>query len=151
VVFLVLSPVSGSLVPRIVVAGYPRLFATSRLSYRSFGVNCQVGTGLGGIKVYISYEDAQWLNQLADIADSYIRTNVFDAIAALGRAHSTVTVAYADSSAQFTGHRLCSGSRWFNGAELTFIVPPRPKQVSFHPNAQGQDAYARAIMPLLRS
>ncbi|MFI7598238.1 SGNH/GDSL hydrolase family protein [Actinoplanes sp. NPDC049681] len=135
---------------QLVVASYPRMFATSRLGYRTFGVNCKVGTGLGGVGVYISYADAQWLNDLADAADAYIRSSIRDANAALKRARSTVTIDYADSSAQFTDHRLCSGSRWFNGAELTFTVPPRAKQVSFHPNAQGQDAYARAVLAKIR-
>lgn len=134
---------------RLVVAGYPRLFATSRAGYNG-GLRCKVGTGAGVIPVHMLYADAQWLNGLADEINGYIRAAVADANRTLEQARSTVVIDYADTNAQFTDHRLCSGDRWFNGVELTFPKPParpQPKQVSLHPNAHGQDAYARAVLP----
>jgi hypothetical protein len=42
-------------------------------------------------------------------------------------------------------HSICSGDKWFNGAQLTIAKKPKPKQTSFHPNVRGQQEYARVI------
>jgi hypothetical protein len=135
---------------RLVVAGYPRMFATSRFGYRTSGTFCKVGTGAGLVPILMHYEDAQWLNDLAGDANRYISTAVDEANRTLRRAGSKVVVDFAATSGKFTDHRLCGGDRWFNGVELTFPDGPgfpKPKQVSFHPNAHGQDAYASAVVP----
>jgi hypothetical protein len=135
---------------RLVVAGYPRMFATSRWGYdfyRDGRLTCKVGTGVGAIEVRIDYNDAQWLNQLADRANEQIERHVGDANRALQRARSTVRVDYVSTNRAFEDHRLCSGKRWFNGVELTFGPPPKRKQVSLHPNDKGQKAYAGVVVP----
>lgn len=45
---------------------------------------------------------------------------------------------YVDVREAFTGHAICSGSEWLNGLSL-------PLMESFHPNRQGQAAYADLV------
>jgi hypothetical protein len=143
---------------RLIVTGYPRLFADSRWGY-DFGSACKVGTGTRfvGTKpvvlpVYVSYDDAQWLNQLADTANTQIQYWVDTANQRLASAGKTARVQFAPISPAFNNHRLCSGSRWFNGIEFSGPFSrdllPKPKQVSFHPNTAGQQAYASVVAPI---
>jgi hypothetical protein len=45
---------------------------------------------------------------------------------------------FVDVRGPFTGHAICSGSEWLNGLSL-------PLMESFHPNRQGQAAYADLV------
>lgn len=45
---------------------------------------------------------------------------------------------FVDARVAFTGHAICSGSEWLNGLSL-------PLMESFHPNRQGQVAYADLV------
>ena len=146
---------------KLIVAGYPRLFGDSRWGYDA-GYACKVGTAtrvFGNVTAvlpaYISFDDAQWLNDLADSANFQIKLGVDNANRALARAGKTSRVTFAPISPAFTGHRLCSGSRWFNGIEFSGPfsrdVIPAAKQVSFHPNNDGQKAYARVVAPIALS
>jgi len=144
---------------RLVVTGYPRLFADSRWGY-DLGTACKVGTGTRFVgphpvvlPVYISYDDAQWLNGLADSANTQLKRWATTANNALISAHRAARVEFAPISPAFDNHRLCSGSRWFNGIEFSGPFSgdalPKPKQVSFHPNNQGQKAYASVVVPMI--
>jgi hypothetical protein len=46
---------------------------------------------------------------------------------------------YVDPFDQFTGHELCSSVSYFNGADAFH------PGYSYHPNSQGQAAYANAV------
>jgi hypothetical protein len=139
------------------VAGYPRLFAESRWGY---GLNkesgttlaCKVGTVAGTSGVFISHADAQWLNSVADQANAKIKAAV--AQAHLHAKSRSVAVRYANVSKEFTDHRICSGDKWINGAQMTSVADrqiPSAKRTSFHPAEAGQRAYARAVLPDLWS
>ena len=42
----------------------------------------------------------------------------------------------------FQGHRICDqGAKWLNGAQID-ILAQQSRQTSFHPNTDGQHAYA---------
>ncbi|GGK99462.1 hypothetical protein GCM10012284_37360 [Mangrovihabitans endophyticus] len=138
----------------LVVTGYPRIFAESRWGYDRSGptFSCKVGTNTGGLHYRVKYEDAQWLNGLADDINRAIGSHVDAANAYLRGRGLAVRVVFAPSSGQFTNHRLCSGSKWFNGVQ--FPGDPRAMkqlQTSMHPNLSGQQAYCRAAVAALPS
>ena len=61
---------------------------------------------------------------------------------------------FAPSSGQFTGHRLCSGGKWFNGVQFSTnpVTAGRARQqlqTSLHPSLPGQQAYCRAATTVL--
>jgi hypothetical protein len=132
----------------LIVAGYPRLFAESRNLYTELtldGAACRVGSR--GFELTVSHRDAMWLNGVADQANEAIRKSV---IAANGLLQGTpaARIKYQPSSGSFTSHRVCSGSSWINGVELSSpsrIQLPVEKQQSFHPKKQGQTAYYKAV------
>lgn len=132
----------------LIVAGYPRLFAESKNLYllpTRDGGGCRVGSR-GPLSVVVSYQDAQWLNQVADAADAAIADSVTSANQALAGTTNPVNVVYRPVSGNFVGHRLCSFESFINGVELTSAGPkPNPKQQSFHPKKEGQTAYYRAV------
>ena len=97
---------------RIVVAGYPRLFAASA---------CRAAGGI----------DARKQARLNQSADLLART-----IAAEVRRHPGVR--FVDVRNAFRGHGICSRAPWILGLS-------DPLFASFHPNAAGFAAYARAI------
>ena len=143
---------------RLIVTGYPRLFASSRAGY-DFGATCKVGTAtriVGQLPlvfpVFISYADAQWLNGLADKLNAYIQQYVTAANTALINSGQAARVEFVPVSPAFDNHRICSGARWFNGVEFPGPfrggLMPQPAQVSFHPNKQGQAAYASVVVPV---
>jgi len=138
---------------QLVVTGYPRLFAKSSRGYWSTKsanrqLSCRVGAVAGlASGVFISYRDAQWINESTGYFNEQVRAAVDVADRRLSDSHSGVTVTYAHPSATFTGHRFCGGDKWFNGVQFT---PRRyPKRTSFHPNASGQKGYARSVIPLI--
>lgn len=133
---------------QLIVTGYPRLFATSPAGYQLTTATCQIGTAAGQLPIRISYQDAQWLNGLADEINGIVAANVSDANTLLANSGHAIRVTFVATSPAFNNHRLCSGSRWFNGVEVAYPVgKPQRKRVSLHPNADGQKAYASAVIP----
>jgi hypothetical protein len=61
------------------------------------------------------------------------------AIGARAQAHGFL---FVDARTAFTGHAICSGSEWLNGLSL-------PLMESFHPNREGQAAYAGLVQSAL--
>ena len=138
----------------LVVTGYPRMFAESKLLYTrvrsplSWGrFDCRIGTAEGVISAYVSYDDARWLNDLADRINTAISRSVDTAKAQLRLARPDVEVRFAPVTGEFKDHGLCSGDRWLNGAVIPFNPKgkPKPAKQSFHPNQDGQKAYVRAV------
>lgn len=156
----VYANVALAMAPRgtLIVAGYPRLFAESKWGYDvapdARTRSCKVGTILGLGDYRVQYEDAQWLNGLADRINGAIQRNIAAANEYLRRRGSGVTVVFAPVSGQFTGHRLCSGSKWFNGVQfsnnpVTTLRVRQQLQTSLHPALPGQQAYCRATTAVL--
>ncbi len=143
---------------KLIVTGYPKLFAESKFGYgfnKESGTTlaCKVGTVSTISGVFISYADGQWLNTVAARANAAISSEVSLANTTLRNSGKTMTVQYAPSSGEFTDHRICSGDKWINGVQLTSVTAPQvpsPKRTSFHPNQAGQDAYARAVLPFVK-
>ena len=102
--------------------------------------------------VYISYADAQWLNGLADKLNAQIQQYVTAANTDLINSGKATRVEFVPVSPAFNNHRICSGARWFNGVEFPGPfksgLMPKAAQTSFHPNRQGQEAYASAVVPV---
>jgi hypothetical protein len=141
----------------LIVTGYPRLFAESKWGYLAGSdrvLSCKVGTIAGLGEYRVQYQDAQWLNGLADQINVAIQRNVAATTEYLRRRGSGVTVVFAPSSGQFTDHRLCSGDKWFNGVQFSNnpVVAGRARQqlqTSLHPALPGQQAYCRAATAAL--
>ncbi|MBU2664030.1 SGNH/GDSL hydrolase family protein [Actinoplanes bogorensis] len=143
---------------RLVVTGYPLMFAESKLLYTrvrnvaNWGrFDCRIGTAEAVISAYISYEDGQWLNDMAERLNEAIRRSVVAANAQLRITRPGVEVDFVTVTEEFKGHRLCSGDRWLNGAVIPFNPKglPGPAKQSFHPNKEGQEAYVRAVSKVL--
>ena len=138
------------------VAGYPHLFSAAKKNYPREVVvvggkprvvnNCHVGTGDSAVPVRMAYEDAVWINKLVDAGDAVIDQAVIAANTSLAGKGSDKHVVFVDiRNTTFDNHTICSGDKWFNGAQLTIALKPKPKQTSFHPNARGQQEYARVV------
>jgi len=112
----------------LVVAGYPRLFRKSE----------------GRCGFFFSAEETAWINSLV------IRGNRRIAEAVRASRTRSGNVAYVDVSESFAGHELCGDEDpYLHKIQLAFsrgLV-----KGSYHPNADGQAAYARAFATLLRS
>ena len=112
----------------LVVAGYPRLFkgSESRCGF------------------FFSAEETAWINSLV------IRGNRRIAEAVRAARNRSGNVAYVDVSESFAGHELCGDDNpYLHKIQLAFsrgLV-----KGSYHPNVDGQAAYARALATLLRS
>jgi hypothetical protein len=120
---------------RVYVTGYPRLFGLT--GYNAFG--CQVGM-LGAAPLYVTSEDVRWLREKADGLNAAIRTGVAEA------RRQGVRATYVDVATPFTTHNVCgAGTPWVNGVVFTPTNPPQISPASFHPNADGQRAYADAV------
>jgi lysophospholipase L1-like esterase len=105
---------------KIVVLGYPRLV-------REGGLLC----GLIGPKAAQRAD----LNANADALAEGIE-------AAADRAH----VIYVDVRKTFAGHDACARDNWIRGVEVHFHSGRlQAREQSFHPTAEGQAAYARAL------
>jgi lysophospholipase L1-like esterase len=117
---------------KVFIGGYPRLFGPSIGDYNT---NSAAPSGYGCVLTpgaVIDYDDAQWLNQVANDLNAVI----YDAVTAAQTAGKNV---YYVSPALFTTHRLCdSGAEWINGVFLDG-VPVKPTQESMHPNADGYE------------
>ena len=147
----------------IVVAGYPRLFGESRKYYGIFksinypfvGLGCRVGVahaGKGAISdpLWVTYTDATWIDSIVDQGDQIIANQVAAANEKLQAAGVTVKVVMAKNvDQQFHGHRLCDSNTPFLNGVILHGDLTKPDQRSFHPNMDGQNAYARAIKATL--
>jgi hypothetical protein len=145
----------------VVVGGYPRFFGTAKKYYEQIGKRlapsgywCQVGTVAGYANLDVDYNDAQWIDGLADLGNYEIAASVTAANKTLAAARSTVKVVFAGATdpafssgvdQAFSGHRICDkGSKWLNGAQID-TLGMQPRQTSFHPNVPGQHAYATSF------
>lgn len=117
---------------KVFVGGYPRLFGPNVGDYQSNGA---APSGYGCVLTpgaVVDYDDAQWLNQVADDLNTTIQ-------AAVTAAQTAGKSVYYVSPSLFTTHRQCdSGAEWINGVFLSSGFPITPTQESLHPNADGQ-------------
>ncbi|WP_342777818.1 SGNH/GDSL hydrolase family protein [Saccharothrix texasensis] len=124
---------------KVVVGGYPRLFANSQAGYAEDedapgGRTCAVAAPLA----YVSYSDAMWINEQADKLNEVIGDQV-DVLKAEGK-----EIAFALPN--FQGHGVCDVLPWINPLELDGNFPPNPLPESFHPDASGHEiAYKQAF------
>lgn len=141
------------------VVGYPHLFSDQQKGYRVTPLvigsrpraprTCQVGTFAGGFPIRIKYEDAKWIDGLVDQGDELIRRSADTATRLLAASGHTQRVVFVDPRTKaFDDHAICSGDKWFNGIQLSPLGSPM--RTSFHPNARGQDEYARVMDRKLR-
>ncbi len=146
----------------IAITGYPKLFDERRSRYTTrargasrFNRFCELGSVRGTVPIRVRYDDALWMNAIVKQANLTIEDSVRNANDHLASSGAKVRVVFVDVDQEFKNNRLCSGERWFNGVELAYPVPDprkaRPKQVSLHPNLEGQRAYAAAVLRDLRS
>ena len=144
----------------IVVAGYPRLFGEKATNYpyiEQGAQSCHMGTAakkVGGVTVYddlyVSLMDAKYIDNVTDRGDQIISDQVAAANATLaseGSATRVVMVSTLDT--QFHQHRLCDNSSSDFNALIFHGTHLNPDQRSFHPNASGQRAYAKAVRAAL--
>lgn len=73
-------------------------------------------------------EEAQMIRQVIERLNTSIRS-----------AADAAGATYLDPTEMFEGHELCTEAPWFNGVRY------RNRAYSFHPNASGQEAYARLL------
>jgi len=122
---------------RIFVGEYPLLFGKQKHDYSVPALApgtlaCEVGP-----QIWVSYQDAQWLNKRAKQLNKIIAKAVK---VAKGKGISVTVVA----ATRFSGHGFCDESElWFhrvsleaNNLETQFEVGPTAE--SFHPTATGQ-------------
>lgn len=120
---------------RIYVTGYPRLFG---LAFPSpFG--CPVGA-VGQVPLFVTADDAIWFRTKADALNAALASSVGRA-----RRHG-IDATYVDVATPFTSHNVCgTGTPWVNGVVADPTSPSGFATASFHPTAQGQEAYAAAV------
>lgn len=133
---------------RLLVVGYPRLFAEGGRGYApdaSVGgaPACRLGVTPLKTPVRVTLRGARFLNTVAADLNDAVRAGVAEAATRLRAAGATQTVAFVASDPAFRGHRLCNASPWINGVRLTAFGAP--KRTSLHPGPKGQAAYARAV------
>lgn len=120
---------------RIYVTGYPRLFG---LSFPS-PAGCHVGD-IGQAPLFVTEADARWIRKKSDGLNAAITTGVAQA------RRQGVRASYVDVADRFTSHTVCgTGTPWVNGLVFDLGIPPTVARASFHPNARGQRAYAKAL------
>jgi lysophospholipase L1-like esterase len=113
----------------LVVAGYPRIFASGPDS------DC---------KPFISAREADWIDSLVDGGNARIAAAVRAARQASGN------VSYVDVSDDFAGHELCTEDQWLYGLHPDFDEGPTLIKGSYHPTRSGQRAYANAFAAFFR-
>lgn len=123
----------------IYVTGYPRLFGLTG----SDALGCRVGE-VARAPLYVSGADVRWIRTKADALNAALRSGVAQA-----RAHG-VRAKFVDVADTFTSHNVCGSSTpWVNGVVVAGTTPSTDPS-SFHPNADGQRAYARAVAGAIR-
>ena len=125
---------------------YPHLFNDEPGSAQCDLYGFSVGIGRIGGPAFISQANQQFINSGVDQLDAEIIGQVQQAQAA------GVNVKYIDPRLLFDdggqGHGVCSAHPWLNGVHLETNANPAPE--TFHPNADGQTAFAQAIDDDLR-
>lgn len=119
---------------KIYVTGYPKIFGTKITN----PLGCQVSDQA---PLFVAGSDAAWIRSKAKQLNKGIASAVTNARRAGVNAH------YVDVTKTFRGHNLCDKkSPWLNGVVLNPTNPPSFSLASFHPDARGQHAYARAVL-----
>jgi lysophospholipase L1-like esterase len=113
----------------LLVAGYPRLFLP--------------GPDAGCEKL-ISRKEAEWIDSLVIQGNAKAAKAVADATGSAGN------VAYVDVTERFAGHELCSEEEWLHDLHFSLREGLNPFKDSYHPNKNGQRAYAEAFAGTLR-
>ncbi|WP_432887872.1 lectin-like domain-containing protein [Kribbella sp. CA-245084] len=144
---------------KLIVSGYPRFFGENITRYdllptssgRVAYAACVVGrVKVVGSRIYrvgIEYKDAKWINSIIDRGDQLIENAAIEANAALKP--FGVSVVYAPADRYFHSHRLCDANdNWINGAIFNGSNH-HPDRRSFHPNTDGQFAYAKAFLAVI--
>ena len=140
--------IAGRLAPggRLVVGGYPRLFGPDRnKGYTKAGSqrSCVV---LPGYEVL--FEDAEWINRVDARGNEAIRQEIDEARGRIAALRPDVRIEYADAWTSFGNHSLCDRKdNWINGLQIS---TGGPKRQSFHPNGDGQKAYAAAFRTAMK-
>lgn len=114
----------------LVVAGYPHLFS---LEPENAGCN-----------PFISPTESKWIDGVVDSGNAEIAAAVETA-----RQHGG-HVFYVNVADDFKGHEICGDHPWLYGLKLSFHEGINLAKGSYHPNREGQTAYARAIAGFLR-
>jgi hypothetical protein len=123
----------------LVVLGYPHLFAPpptklfdSATEWPAWNVRCSL----------ISASGAAIMNRVGDRLNDTLRKEVEKA----DPSHTRIEFVPVVDSWREGGHELCGkGEDWLNG-----ISPRRQFNASFHPNAQGYAAEAKAVAEVVR-
>ncbi len=120
---------------RVVVVGYPRLFASKpTLPCQALIVGTQV-----------------WMNSMAD----QLNQTIMGAVTDVRAKYPGMTITAIDPSAGFTNHTVCDQTNWVNGitsSTQTGSDGPHsqtPGAGSFHPTAPGQAEYAALVNAIL--
>lgn len=131
----------------IMLMGYPRLLENHG--------QCLVGIQLPGSDravVGLDPDEAQWLNELADVLALHMED------AAAQAADNGVPVWFADPRDEFVGEAVCGDPETIHGIVLDKSPGENPdvteqpvSSQSFHPKNEGATSYARVMNETLRS
>ncbi|MBL7487172.1 SGNH/GDSL hydrolase family protein [Frankia sp. AgB1.9] len=115
----------------VLVLGYPRFFPANPPQL------CSTTTGLPASPAPATFQFARsdmiWINSEIAKLDGVI-----------AQAATKAGFRYVDTFGAFSGHEICSGNQmWMN--RLVINVPGGRTQESFHPNRDGQAAFARLV------
>jgi PKD repeat protein len=113
---------------RVLVMGYPQIWPADHPGCRGTPQFQNAGP-FGGT-------DQLWMNQRLSELNSII---AYEALVVAG-------VEYVDVSNAFSGHELCAGSSYMNAIDLR-----APTKYSFHPNADGQNAFYQTVLSYLQT
>jgi hypothetical protein len=119
----------------LVVVGYPQLFES--------GIDtryppCQVGTSATSHPLYVTADDAIWIDEQAVALDAQIERAIEQVRTKTGRA-----IRYADANRAFHGHGLCdTETSWINPR---LLEGTKPKIESFQPTVTGQEALRELV------
>ncbi len=121
----------------IIVLGYPLLFTPSPTR------SCTVGKVLGIVRRSLSVDDQKWLNDMGNLLNRAIATEVTYA-----RVHYHIQIYFVNPAPAFKDHEICSAHPWIYGllsasksGSGRSIVNPG----SFHPNKAGQAEFADLV------
>jgi hypothetical protein len=132
---------------KIFVGGYPKLFGGNAANYDANSAAPSDKVCDLTAFVSVDFDDAVWLNEVADD----LNTVISDAVTA---AHNEGAEVYFVPAALFSGHGLCDTfESWFTPVILTGPEegwPPRPTQESLHPLDIGQSSgYGEAFVSVI--
>jgi hypothetical protein len=142
------------------VAGYPMLFGADKAKYTA-KVNGHDGKATAACSIsgghWIGYDDAQWINLETAIGDGDIAratADVNERLETSGSSKHVLFVGNADGTGgarqTFNQHGLCDDSASYINPLFLDSAHASPFQTSFHPNLNGQVAYARAFETTMR-